>query len=213
MVASDENTQVVTYESAEWRRNRERAIKRDQYRCQYCRRCDSVYPNTDLHVHHIRPIKKAGTHELENLVTLCNRCHNRLHNRTDERDTYPPELLDDVRDSPQYMPVPRTPLSDFRETAKPVVEVLKENGPMQLKDIAEATDYARGTIYKAVETLKVGNYIVKISRGVYGYIPTIEYRKSVARGPDERGNYTVGYYDPGTQREITDYVDDPRTED
>jgi hypothetical protein len=83
---------------------------------------------------------------------------------------------------------------------------------MQLKDIVEATDYARGTVYKAVETLKAGNYIIKISRGVYAYIPTIEYRKSVARGPDERGNYTAGYYDPGTQREITDYTDDPRSE-
>lgn len=53
-------------------------LKRDKFRCKVCGRRPDNYVDIELHVHHIRPFSKGGfTHE-ENLITLCDTCHNGL---------------------------------------------------------------------------------------------------------------------------------------
>jgi 5-methylcytosine-specific restriction endonuclease McrA len=56
-------------------RVRKRALERDRHRCAMpgCR------SRHFLHVHHIRAREDGGTHDLENLVTLCGACHRALH--------------------------------------------------------------------------------------------------------------------------------------
>ncbi len=56
-------------------RLRRMVLKRDQYRCQ-AEGC----PNTlNLQMHHRIPIAQGGKTDLANIVTLCRRCHRRLH--------------------------------------------------------------------------------------------------------------------------------------
>ncbi len=67
-----------------WEEQRRRALARDGYRC---RRCGvSHQPRRPLHVHHVRPFRTFGyvpgendayleANRLENLITLCARCH------------------------------------------------------------------------------------------------------------------------------------------
>ena len=66
-----------------WQEQREKALERDGYRCRTCG--DETDP---LHVHHVRPFREYGyvrgrnrnylqANRLENLVTLCPRCHRR----------------------------------------------------------------------------------------------------------------------------------------
>ncbi|CDQ17953.1 HNH endonuclease [Halobacillus karajensis] len=78
------------YKSNAWQVLRQEALVRDNYECQECKRQGKVF--TDQHdpdkhkrldVDHKREIY---THpelalELDNLETLCIRCHNRKHNR------------------------------------------------------------------------------------------------------------------------------------
>lgn len=47
---------------------------RDNYTCQYCKK-----QNIKLHVHHIVFKSKGGTDRPDNLITLCEQCHNDLH--------------------------------------------------------------------------------------------------------------------------------------
>lgn len=54
----------------EWLNIRTQVLKRDHYRCVNCGQT-----GTDLHVHHVVPKSKGGTEELDNLVTLCAKCH------------------------------------------------------------------------------------------------------------------------------------------
>ena len=61
------------YDDPEYRRNRIKALERDGYRCRICGSTER------LNVHHIVPISMGGTHELENLITLCYRCHATQH--------------------------------------------------------------------------------------------------------------------------------------
>ena len=64
------------YRSAPWRQARLDALTRDNHTCQQCR------SQTDLTVHHIIDRLAGGPpYQLNNLTTLCRRCHGRLHAR------------------------------------------------------------------------------------------------------------------------------------
>ena len=58
-----------------WKVRRQEALIRDNCQCQQC----GAY--RDLDVHHKLPRGKGGTHALENLTTLCRRCHEAQHSR------------------------------------------------------------------------------------------------------------------------------------
>ena len=47
---------------------------RDNYTCQICK-----HKLTDLRVHHILERSKGGTDRVDNLITLCESCHNKVH--------------------------------------------------------------------------------------------------------------------------------------
>ncbi len=65
----------------DWDRRRRRVYARDEYQCQNCRRRGGPYGDIELHAHHIVPKSRGGVHRLENLVTLCEPCHDAVHSR------------------------------------------------------------------------------------------------------------------------------------
>ncbi len=59
----------------DWERRAQEARVRDNYTC--CnRKCGS---KSELHIHHKIPVKKGGDHFLDNLITLCGKCHLKEH--------------------------------------------------------------------------------------------------------------------------------------
>ena len=58
----------------EGRNTRMKVLFRDNYECQHCK------SKNDLHTHHILPRSKGGSNTLKNLITLCKKCHDDLHN-------------------------------------------------------------------------------------------------------------------------------------
>jgi hypothetical protein len=66
---------IALLNEAFWKVRRQEALVRDNYTCQQCG------AQRDLDVHHILPRGKRGTHALENLTTLCRRCHEAQHSR------------------------------------------------------------------------------------------------------------------------------------
>ena len=63
--------------TAAWERLVLLAKRRDGW---VCRKCDSKPgPDNRLEVHHIQPVADGGPDFLENLVTLCRRCHIETH--------------------------------------------------------------------------------------------------------------------------------------
>jgi len=188
-----------------WRRAKDKARKRDQYRCQYCRRRDSHF--TDLQVHHIKPVSEGGTNDLDNLVVLCNNCHWRLHNNFDDEEQLRPELLDDYEPATIGFKDYRATESNLTDASLDVLELLRENGPMQLKDIIEETGYSRGHVNNQLDRLKFGKFVCRVSRGVYAYIPTLAYREVKEKEPDEHGRRTVRVWDPGTQSDLSEWTD------
>ncbi|WP_270578005.1 HNH endonuclease [Caldibacillus thermoamylovorans] len=69
------------YKSQKWIRKRELILKRDEYKCRECKRYGKTSPATT--VHHVIPLDQRPDLKLNinNLISLCDKCHNQMHNR------------------------------------------------------------------------------------------------------------------------------------
>ena len=63
--------------SNEWKDLRKLILERDRYECVECG------AKSDLHVHHLH-YKNFKKEKLDDLVTLCQRCHMRVHDKNDD---------------------------------------------------------------------------------------------------------------------------------
>lgn len=73
------------YKTDKWKKKRPKILRRDEYLCRECKRYGKSTPATT--VHHIIPLtwcliyKAAFALANINLVSLCEQCHNKMHDR------------------------------------------------------------------------------------------------------------------------------------
>ena len=69
------------YKTKRWERKRAAVLRRDEYLCQECKRYGKTTQATT--VHHIYPLEDYPELALvgDNLISLCNACHERMHDR------------------------------------------------------------------------------------------------------------------------------------
>lgn len=213
MAARDTPDKTVSREGPEWEQAREAALKRDQCRCQHCTANPAKTPGVDLQVHHILPVDKGGTHDLDNLVTVCNNCHWKLHRYDDDHEELPVSLLEEKDRTTWGIRETRKEVSELNELSQEIVGLLVDNGPMQLKDIIEETGYSRGYVQNKLDSLKFGKFVCRVRRGVYAYIPEKEFRELHTRESDETGRISVGIWDPGEQASLQTYDRQEDTDD
>ena len=72
---------MTVYNKKKWQTKRKVILKRDDYLCQECKRYGKRVDAE--HVHHIVPIDERPDLELDgdNLISLCRKCHNEMHDR------------------------------------------------------------------------------------------------------------------------------------
>lgn len=93
---------------AEWIRLREEIFSRDGRQCANCG------VEEHLQVHHVVPLSRDGTNKRTNLLTICNRCRNRTHNKqTRDRETEP--------EDPRWLPT----IADIRQLVRSTHHLLK----------------------------------------------------------------------------------------
>ena len=62
-------------------KNRKAVLERDSIDgCPCCIYCGKPFPNGGAHLHHVKRRSQGGPGVVENLVTLCWKCHAELHN-------------------------------------------------------------------------------------------------------------------------------------
>ena len=91
------NRLMKFYKSKEWRQMRIKALQRDNYECCMCRD-KGKYRKADC-VHHIKEVKEYPELSLtfDNLMSLCNTCHNEVHDRLDKIEKKKPKFLNEER--------------------------------------------------------------------------------------------------------------------
>lgn len=69
------------YKTAKWKRKRGGILKRDDYLCRECKRYGKTTPATT--VHHVNQLERHPELALvsANLISLCNACHDSMHDR------------------------------------------------------------------------------------------------------------------------------------
>ncbi len=74
-----EKTTNSIYKSPKWETCRARALRRDGYICQRCKRYGRIRAATT--VHHMKPVEEYPelAYDLDNLESLCEQCHNKTH--------------------------------------------------------------------------------------------------------------------------------------
>jgi 5-methylcytosine-specific restriction endonuclease McrA len=83
------------YRGSNWDEKREECYNRDNYMCQICFvkciRKDEVDKESNknlIQCHHIEDYINKNSNELHNLVTLCSRCHAKVHHGELPRESY-----------------------------------------------------------------------------------------------------------------------------
>lgn len=74
----------IFYDRSAWRKLRLKALERDNYECQECKRQGKVGPAQN--VHHIKEVKDFPELALvlDNLESVCIKCHNKEHKRLEK---------------------------------------------------------------------------------------------------------------------------------
>ena len=72
---------AAIHKLAKWERVRQRAMRRDEYLCQECKRFGKSTEARE--VHHRMPVETAPELAFTawNLISLCHKCHNAMHVR------------------------------------------------------------------------------------------------------------------------------------
>ena len=65
-----------------WKQIRTRYVREHPF-CERCREEGRLTPVAE--VHHIRPISRGGTNQWDNLMSLCQSCHNKIHHEMGDR--------------------------------------------------------------------------------------------------------------------------------
>ena len=67
------------YKTKKWRKKSKDILKRDKFRCQYCKRYGKI--REAVLVHHIKHLEEFPelAYNNENLISLCLECHNKEH--------------------------------------------------------------------------------------------------------------------------------------
>ncbi len=75
------------YRGKRWTRKRDAILRRDDYECRNCRRYGKhTLATTVHHVYFLKDYPKMWLVN-DNLISLCNDCHNKMHNRTNDEAT------------------------------------------------------------------------------------------------------------------------------
>ena len=72
---------MTDYKDKKWLKKRQSILRRDNYLCRECKRYGKTTPAES--VHHIIPVEISIElmYDNNNLISLCNSCHNAMHYR------------------------------------------------------------------------------------------------------------------------------------
>lgn len=98
---------IKFYKTIKWKNKRQNILKRDNYLCQECKRYGKTTGATT--VHHIKPLEFNYDLRFDNnnLISLCSKCHDKMHDRTNNELTdLGKNLIERIQKKKIYIPQP-----------------------------------------------------------------------------------------------------------
>ena len=126
MASSRDNTDDDTRDRDQLPQHiRERVLDRDNHTCRLCgEKGPGAGGIMELEVHHVSYAPEdCDLHDLENLLTLCRRCHNFHHNRPSD-GPLPAEISEEAK-------------AKLIETDIEIIQLLSDDGPLTVDEIKE----------------------------------------------------------------------------
>lgn len=123
--------------SNKWKRFRSRVLRRDGYRCTKCGAKDVI-----LHAHHTYYFKgkcHAWEYPLEALVTLCEDCHNAIHNELREKKKRIPRI-----DNPNQPRRAKKKTKEIKPSQPKVKQKIPYKIEMKLREQRSRSSFGRG---------------------------------------------------------------------
>ncbi len=143
---------------SDWNSRRKRVYKRDDYTCQNCGIGGGSYGNAELHAHHVVPKSRGGTHDVSNLITLCNQCHKTVHSKNTHAPTaYQEHGQEFGHSEPDYGDIADAVFDDTLTIVSAAGELLVstqerlEAGSLDFEDVLEAENELRIGIISTFE--------------------------------------------------------------
>lgn len=170
-----------------WDVIRRKTLRRDQYRCQNsdCRATAASRPSIDLQVHHRLPVEHGGDHSDNNLITVCNMCHQSLHRL--ESDSENKTLDVDEIGAPSRVRDPTfrnesLPMTNSRES---IVDAIEGEKGIRFGEIVERSGRSEGNVSSELEVLRIAGWVKKEGRGLYSYVSEEEVARENVKRSEE----------------------------
>lgn len=144
---AEEYYDQIIYQS----RIRQLVLDRDGNTCQVCR----GIATSALHVHHILKRKEGGTDHLDNLLTVCSRCH-----KSADTKLYDPEWT-----NPRAIAKAKADSALLKNIYLACVEGLPGLSNTELRAAAEAAGVSRGDLFQARDELLKEGWIYNAGTG------------------------------------------------
>jgi 5-methylcytosine-specific restriction endonuclease McrA/predicted ArsR family transcriptional regulator len=123
-------------------------------RCELCD-ADGENPDVSLNIHHRHKQADGGTNHPDNILLLCERCHNRHHGTTPAprppaegttQDESPDQSAEEDKRRMPDEPLPPQSSPSRNGTDSEVLSVIEKQGPVRTSDIAAQVDSTKQTV-------------------------------------------------------------------
>ena len=92
----------MQYNTKRWKHKRQHILLRDKYLCQECKRYGKRVDADTVHHIYVADIYIEYAYCDWNLISLCNACHNSMHDRDTHELTYKGQLLKEKTIPPPF---------------------------------------------------------------------------------------------------------------
>lgn len=130
----------MSREGVGWASVREDVLERDSYKCRFCEISDEEHRSKygrGLTAHHIIPRRDGGPDTLENLITVCQSCHNtleRTHAKAVSGEGSQREPVEGRDEDGQFSKT---------RTDSEVLDAVEVHGPASTSEVADELDLTR----------------------------------------------------------------------
>jgi hypothetical protein len=124
----------------------------DRYLPQHCQNCEYT---EDLSIHHVVPLVLGGNNVIGNLIRLCEKCHQNIHDKGIGNKRLQREGVERAKKAGKYKGMPKKYTDNHEGLQKALILFRnRDKNRLTVAEIVERTGVSRPTIYREIKRQK-----------------------------------------------------------